>query len=193
MSETISSTHFASQLSQLHQTCYMYLHPHSSHILLHPHSSHILLVLVLLVTCTTCTPHSVTCTPHFSHIHLHFSLLPSLSHLHPSLLTQSLPLLTPHTVTSTPPSSPHTVTSTPPSSPNTVTSTPPSSPRTQVDITDCDMDGKTALHWAAECGEESGGRCVQLLVERQRDLVEAKARHACTCSFVYVHVQWRHC
>jgi len=88
--------------------------------------------------------------------------------LHPSLLTQSLPPLTPHTVTSTPPSSPHT----------------------QVDVTDRDVDGKTALHWAAECGEGSGGRCVQLLVKRQRDLMKAKARHACTCTFVYVHVQW---
>ena len=132
-------------------------------------------------------PFTVTSTNHSSH-----------SHLHPSLLTQSPAPLTPHTVTSTSHShlrpsflpshshlhlsSPHTITSTPPSSLLTVTSTPPSSPHTQVDVTDRDVDGKTVLHWAVECGEGSGGRCVQLLAKRQRDLVEAKARPACTCS-----------
>ena len=127
---------------------------------------------------------SVTCT-----LHLHPSLLISTphsshSHLHPSLLTQSLAPLTPHTVTSTHHSShshlhPSFLSSHSHFHPLTITSTPPSSPHTQVDVTDRDVDGKTALHWAAECGKGSVGRCVQLLVKRQRDLVEAKARHAC--------------
>ena len=56
-----------------------------------------------------------------------------------------------------------------------------------MDVTDRDVDGKTALHWAVECGEGIGGRSVQLLVKRQRDLVEAKARPACACTLTFVY------
>jgi ankyrin repeat protein len=45
---------------------------------------------------------------------------------------------------------------------------------------DRDVEGKTALHWAAQCTQDGGSSCVQMLLKKHKDLIEAKDTYGLT-------------